>query len=536
MIEKLRIRGYRKFEDLIFKPAEGMNILVGDNESGKSTIVEAINLAMTGRINGRPASEEINPYWFNQSVVQSFFVEHAASKNPKLPTISIEIFLVDEDELQKLAGAHNSDTPTRSCPGVELAVEPNPEYAEEIAEYLKAETSILPVEYYKVTWRTFGDRELTAKPRELTTALIDARTIRSTSGVDFHLRQMLSDHLDPKEKAQISVAYRGVKEKMTNEHLADVNTKMAKLEGALDGKALGLAMDQSSRSSWDASVSPFVADLPFAMAGLGQQVAVKIGLAMSKSSDLSRVVSIEEPENHLSFTSLTTLIARIDELRSANQQLFVTTHSSFVLNRLGLNALKLVSNSGISTFDDVSDDTVAYFKKLPGYDTLRLVLARKVVLVEGPSDEILFERFYKDAHDGRRPVDDGIDVFSMRGLSLKRLLELAKVLDRECIALRDNDGENPAVIRAEISDVLDGTKRELFIGAVELGHTLEPQLISANEEQALRSALGVTPRADLLTWMTNNKTEGAIRLAEYKGDVKAPAYMAEAIKFFDDEE
>jgi len=42
-------------------------------------------------------------------------------------------------------------------------------------------------------------------------AIIDSRTIRSTSGVDFHLRQILSDHLDPEEKAAISLAFRSVR-------------------------------------------------------------------------------------------------------------------------------------------------------------------------------------------------------------------------------------------------------------------------------------------------------------------------------------
>ena len=41
-----------------------------------------------------------------------------------------------------------------------------------------------------------------------------------------------------------------------------------------------------------------------------------------------------------------------------------------------------------------------YFKKLPGYDTLRLVLAKRVILVEGPSDELVVQRAYRDAHDG----------------------------------------------------------------------------------------------------------------------------------------
>lgn len=40
---------------------------------------------------------------------------------------------------------------------------------------------------------------------------------------------------------------------------------------------------------------------------------------------------------------------------------------------------------------ELDPTTVSYFQRLPGYDTLRLVLAKKVVLVEGPSDEIIFD-------------------------------------------------------------------------------------------------------------------------------------------------
>lgn len=530
MIEKIRIRGYRKFRDIVVIPNAGLNIVVGDNESGKSTILEAVNLAMTGRVNGRPAVDELNPYWFNQDIVREFFEERSKGNEVALPTISIEIFLADEDSLQRLAGANNSDTPTRSCPGVELAVEPNPEYSDDIDAYLESETAILPVEYFRVVWRTFADSVLTMKPRELSTALIDSRTIRSTSGIDYHLRQMLSDHLDPKEKASISVAYRGVKEQMTAEHLADVNKKMGELEGAIDGQKLGLAMDQSSRTSWDTSVSPHVSDLPFGMAGLGQQVAVKIALAMRRSADAVRVVMIEEPENHLSHTSLNKLVARIIELKGANQQLFASTHSSFVLNRLGLDSLLLLSGGQVSKFGDIDQATVEYFRKLPGYDTLRLALAERVVLVEGPSDEIMFERFYLDKH-AKRPIEDGIDVISMRGLSLKRCLEVVQLLKKRCAGLRDNDGLDPADLRADVETYLDASCRELFIGDIADGVTLEPQLIGVNDEVELREIVGITERADLLTWMTNNKTESAIRIADSEKKLVPPDYIAKAMEF-----
>jgi putative ATP-dependent endonuclease of OLD family len=533
MIEKVRIRGYRKHHDLTFEPNKGMNILVGDNETGKSTILEAINLALTGRVNGRPAAEELSPYWFNLTDVVAFFTAIRAGESPTLPRISIELFLADEDPLQRLSGANNSTKPVHVCPGVELVVEPNPDFVEEINAYFAAgQTSILPVEFYRVVWRTFADTILTTKPRELSTALIDSRTIRSTSGVDFHLRQMLSDHLDPKEKAKISVAYRGVKEQMTTTQLAEINDRMKAIEGPLAGEVLALAMDQSSRTSWDASITPHVADVPFSMAGLGQQAAVKVALAMDRS--IARVVLIEEPENHLSYTSLGTLVGNIGTLKKDDQQVFIATHSSFVLNRLGLDALLLVGRDTVHHVSSIDANTVKYFQRLPGYDTLRLVLARRVVLVEGPSDEIVFERFYKDKY-GKLPLEDSIDVVSMRGLSLGRCLEVGHVLDRSMVAMRDNDGVDPAELVEGLGSFL-GDKRKVFIGAVADGPTLEPQLIAANGDAKLRQVLGVQARADLLTWMTREKTEGALRIAASEKQLTTPEYMRAAMEFIHDAE
>ena len=47
------------------------------------------------------------------------------------------------------------------------------------------------------------------------------------------------------------------------------------------------------------------------MSGQGQQAAIKIALALSRTSGTTTFILIEEPENHLSHTTLTRLIARI---------------------------------------------------------------------------------------------------------------------------------------------------------------------------------------------------------------------------------
>jgi len=530
LINKIKICGYRIYDQFILEPNQKLNLIVGANEAGKSTLIEAIALALTGRVNGRFASEDLNPYWFNRSQVEHFLTKLQGGDHPPLPEIRIELFFEDREELQQLCGAINTDVPTTACPGITMRVYPDPDYASEIDEWKKNPSHLLPVEYYALDWRSFADEKIARRPRQLTTVVIDSRTVRSLSGVDYHLRQILGDHLEPAERAEISLAFRHMKASMSETELGDVNKRIGELHASLHDQPIALAMDQGARSSWESSVIPHVDNVPFSMSGQGQQAAIKISLAMSRHAGTTNFVMVEEPENHLTHTSLTTLLSRIRSLASDEQQLFVTTHSSFVLNRLGLNALLLIKGNLQSRIPDLDPTTVSYFQKLPGYDTLRMILANKVVLVEGPSDEIIFERVFSNLH-GKQPMECGIDVLSMRGLSLRRCLELCASLDVTVAALRDNDGSSPEELREPIQSWLKEGRRELFIGEVEHGETLEPQLIYHNDETSLRYILDLRTDADLATWMKREKTEGAIRIATSAKDIHPPAYMLDAARF-----
>lgn len=458
MINKIKIRGYRIYEKLDFEPNTKLNLIVGANESGKSTLMEAITLALTGRVNGRKVTEELNPYWFNTALVEEFVTQRKAGNPVAFPEISIELFFENRNDLQHLCGAINTEVPTVACPGITMRIMPNPDYSDELENWANDPSSILPVEYYIDDWRAFSDAVLTQRPRQLATAIIDSRTVRSTSGVDYHLRDILGEHLEPTERASISLAYRQVKASMSDTTLKNVNKRIGALHASLHDRPISLAMDQSARTSWETSVTPHVDKVPFSMSGQGQQAAIKISLAMNKHSDRANFVMVEEPENHLSHTSLTTLLHRMESLSGEEQQIFITTHSSFVLNRLGLDSILLTGGYEVHKIRELDPETVSYFQKLPGYDTLRLALADKVVLVEGPSDEIIFERIFQDKY-GKRAMECGIDVLSMRGLSLKRCLELCAALDKTVAALRDNDGIEPADLEVSVKSWLSkGTR------------------------------------------------------------------------------
>jgi len=534
MIKRVHIKNYRTFKNLDFEPKDGLNIIVGNNESGKSTLLEAISLVLNGRINGRWIGEELNPYWFNTELTNDFLSAYERGEKVTPPSILIELYFDKDDQPQRLRGKNNSFR--EDCPGIALTIQPDPEYVKYFNLYLESEhPPILPTEYFQIIWKGFDGTPLTRRPMDLRTSTIDSRTIRSTRGVDFQTRQMLSDYIDENESLDLSVAYRQARHKLTEDILSKVNKRIKSETKEIHNQNLGLQMDQSAASSWETNVVPHVNSVPFSMSGQGQQVLMKVALALKATEDKSNFVIIEEPENHLSHTSLTRIIKLI-EMLSSGRQTFIATHSSYVLNRLGLDRLVLLHEGEKAMFDDLSADTINYFKKQSGYDTLRLVLARKLIIVEGPSDEMLFNRAYYDT-TGNYPIDDEIDVIT-QGTRNRRALELCYVMGRSVAVLRDADSKPAEYWKDKAKEYLKEGVREMFIGNVDHGDTLEPQIAKANkaQEDELKIIVGCPKEQDLNIFMTDNKTEAAWLIASSEKNIEYPQYFHEAIEFIKEHE
>ena len=66
MIKKLLIKNYKSIEEVVIEMQSDVNIFVGENDSGKSTILEAISIVSTGNLNGRSFEKQIKANLFNQ--------------------------------------------------------------------------------------------------------------------------------------------------------------------------------------------------------------------------------------------------------------------------------------------------------------------------------------------------------------------------------------------------------------------------------------------------------------------------------------
>jgi len=85
-----------------------MNILVGDNEEGKSTILEAVHLALTGVYAGRNIKNQLSPYLFNKEIVGEYLCAVTSGSPIPPPEIVIEVFF-ENDTVPEYEGNGNTD-------------------------------------------------------------------------------------------------------------------------------------------------------------------------------------------------------------------------------------------------------------------------------------------------------------------------------------------------------------------------------------------------------------------------------------------
>lgn len=148
---------------------------------------------------------------------------------------------------------------------------------------------------------------------------------------------------------------------------------------------------------------------------------------------------IEEPENHL-HKSLQIALSQILFADEKYHYLFVTTHSPFVLYEM--NNVSLVR-----IFSDKSITSASFFYTVPkDYEKNRKMLnrclteaifANKVLLVEGPSELILFEKVLSVVNPFYE--SEGVYILSVEGLGFERYASIFDALNIDNIIKTDND-------------------------------------------------------------------------------------------------
>lgn len=533
-IRKLKIVNYKLFQNVVIEMNDSMNIFVGENDSGKSTILEALSMVLTGRINGSSIINRLTLDWFNSKTRSEFKKAVESGKVIELPAIEIEAFFAPPDEtevfLKNYRGTNNSLH--EDCEGVKLEITFDPQYSSAYKQLLQdGKIKDIPVEYYRVNYRSFANPDYYVQTTAKRVACIDATRKDYGPVLSRFVSSSINEYLTEEDVTELRHAYRANRHEFTdNEAVVRLNQKL-QAGHEFDGKTIALNLRESGIDEWKGDMSISLNGVPLENFGFGTQNMFKSEIFLLQNTDVD-ILIIEEPENNLSYSNMSILISRLSE--NSDKQLFISTHSSFVANKLGLQFLHLVANAKTIPFKSLNSDTYNYFLKLPGYNTLRVILAHKAILVEGPADELILQRAYIDCY-GKQPIENGVDVIAVDGLAFQRYCELASLVHKSITIVTDNDQDVNAVIK----------RYEKYSPYVTLCveqdnrlYTLEPSVLEANLDNfdlfraiIYRGAdIKKRNREELIDFMIKNKTEWSMRVFVSKERINYPAYILKAIE------
>ena len=159
-IEKIHLLNFKGFRNWKLDQLDPeMNILIGDNDTGKISILLAIDLVLSAnpgkvdnigldRLLRRPAVDE--------------FLANSKRTFADLPVLEVDIYLNDIGR-HEFNGEYNIEqTPAH---GLCLICEPKKELPKEISELIALENPAFPYEYYSVEIRSFSGMPVTPYKR-----------------------------------------------------------------------------------------------------------------------------------------------------------------------------------------------------------------------------------------------------------------------------------------------------------------------------------------------------------------------------------
>lgn len=435
-ISELIINGYRNCGEksrLSFNA--GLNILVGENASGKSTIIDALRMILR---------DPEQPYISEDDFYKSFI------GNVQKRNIQIDVTLRNLSQEEKV-------TFLSWC---------NAEFDAEL--HMEVESKPNPKGYFKKS--IWGGKSKASAFEEDTFDFINVIYLpalrnaeeKLTNGRKSRLALLLKhQYKNEARQNELVTAFNDFnksviknKDNKFNEIAkarGDINTAMEKSMGNVFGQSVNLQFTENSFSSILQSIKmvffPNVGEMDdekfrdVAINSLGYNNLLYIATVFAEleamNNNLFTVLLIEEPEAHLHPQIQSKLIKYLQKLSNEkkNLQIILTTHSAVLASSVSVDAIIHVTGTetGITVkklSDFGLDDSIKnYLNRWMDITKSTLLFSKGVILVEGICEAMLLPAFapivlrkYNKEHQRKLPCtleEAGVTVVNINGINFK---------------------------------------------------------------------------------------------------------------------
>ncbi len=437
-ISDISIEGYKNCNNkstIKFNP--GLNIVVGENASGKTTIIDAIRMVLR-----EPEVKYITE--------DDFFKSFEREEEKKNICIDINLKKLTPEEKITFLSWCNADFDAE----LHLEVEKNPNFKG----------------YYKKT--IWGGKSKSSAFEEDTFNFIDTIYLpalrnaeeKLTNGKKSRLALLLKHQYDEKEREEELVkAFSDFNEAVISnkegkyEELSktkkDINAAMRDSMGSVFGQSINLQFSESTFSSILQNIKmvffPHIGDVDnkkfrdIAINSLGYNNLLYIATVfaeleiVNKNNSLFTVLLIEEPEAHLHPQIQSKLIKYLKQMTDdkKNLQIIVTTHSSVIASSVSIDSIIHIvgSNEGIESTKisdfGLSDSEKNYLNRWMDITKSTMLFSKGIILVEGICEAMILPalapkvlKSYNEKSEIKLPStleEAGVTVVNINGINFK---------------------------------------------------------------------------------------------------------------------
>lgn len=427
--EKITIKNFRNFEDVEID-ISNKNVFFGLNDVGKTNFLYALRYVFDKDVR-------------KQNLVESDFHNKRCDKPIEI-VLTIDISDVDNSDCQKLRAQLKGA----------LRSEHDKVYIKLVAEYNKNEMLAIPI----LSWGGDMDRLQEMKQRGYLYE-IDCvfNVIYIDSYVDLYslfkknVTQLIKNDKED-DKVVLGNIQRSVDE--LNGYIASLSG-IKEFEGKLtpeyqkfrdENISISIKSEIAVKGLYS-NIMPYIKQngdnnlYPTAGEGRKKLLAYSIFDLLSEENAEKKInlFLVEEPENHL-HKSMQIALSQILFTDNKYAYLFVTTHSPFILYEMdSVNLVRIYSERRIdskSTFYKVPD-SYEKNRKLLNRHLSEAIFANKVLLVEGPSEYMLFSKILSVVHPFYEA--DGIYILPVDGIGFEMYFSILDKLEIFNVIKTDND-------------------------------------------------------------------------------------------------
>lgn len=560
-IRKVTINNYRSFR-FFEAQLQQLTVVIGENDTGKTNFFTALSLPLSGNqidFNQKRLSvSDINKgavIDFLTSVVNDDAEENQLQKTPK---VSVTIEFADPKDAYETALLAKWIVADGDEESYKIRYDFKPKDDQDLLEVVKKSLAgktlddinwfTLPVELY--------DYQVVSVNNEKPIAYSDLKHVSvhniNAERDDFSesssmksnsiFTKLLMNTLNDEDKGQINTAYSEffstIENTETFDKIIGANEDFENYDSII--KQLECTPNLPNLKNILSNITLKYGNEFLYQKGLGQRnlIYILILFAYYKScGDTFNLCCIEEPEAHLSVNNLR-LVRDFIEKSSSNSgslvQTLISTHNPSIFNKLKIsNVLAFTGEKAIS-LSDTPTKLVDYLRKRPNFDILKLLFANKVILVEGPTEEMLISTYLS-----KQPALNDIDIIPIGQRGYATFLDIWLTLNKDnqkkkIGVIRDYDNSDVAKAR---HDAYDTAHKNVTVRTT-TNYTLEIDLVEAEDNLVLLNGLfemDGNPK-EVSDHMINGKTARMLDVCdamvdeENPLDIKLPSHIAEVIE------